>query len=303
MSEEQLIQILDESDQEALETFLRPRLASSLFLLSNSRMAGLVNQGLRHQGTYAAAVEKNGEVTGVAAHYWNGNIVLQAPPASVPALLRAALIASPHKLKGLIGSVEQVEAGRRALAPGESQIQLDSAEKLYRLPLDELKVPPALQGGEVRGRRMETRDVELVTKWRAAFSVETLDEEDNASLQRRSRATALNSLEEGRTWLLEDESGQPVAMTGFNAITDEAVQVGGVWTPPALRSRGYGRSVVAASLLDARREGVDEAILFTDEGNVPAQRAYEALGFEGVGDYRLLFFKEPLALREVLGQE
>lgn len=300
MSEAPLIQILDESDQQALEAFLRPQLASSLFLLSNSRRAGLVNQGLRYQGTYAAALEESGDVRGIAAHYWNGNVVFQAPPALVPALMQAALIASPHKLKGLIGPVQQVEAARNALALGESQIQLDSTEKLYRLSLDELQVPEALlEDGGVRARRMETRDVELVTKWRAAFSVETLEEEDNDNLRRRSRATALNALQEGRTWLLDDESDQPVAMTGFNANTVEAVQVGGVWTPPALRSRGYGRAVVAASLLAARQEGVEEAILFTDEANVPAQRAYEALGFEEVGGYRLLFLKEPLALQEI----
>ena len=303
MSEDPLIQILDESDQQALEAFLRPQLASSLFLLSNSRMAGLVNQGLRYQGTYAAVVEESGAIRGVAAHYWNGNVVFQAPVMLVPGLMQAALVASPHKLKGLIGPVEQVEAARSSLALGASQIQLDSTEKLYRLSLNQLQVPEALQGGGVRARRMESRDVELVTKWRAAFSVETLEEEDNANLRQRSRATVLNALQEGRTWILEDGSDQRVAMTGFNASTVEAVQVGGVWTPPALRSRGYGRAVVAASLLAARREGVEEAILFTDEANVPAQRAYEALGFEEIGGYRLLFLKEPLGLQEVLGQE
>lgn len=303
MNEEQLIQILDESDREALEAFLRPRLASSLFLLSNLRTAGLVNQGLRYQGTYAAVFKENGEVTGVATHYWNGNVIFQAPPALVPDLMRAAIAASPHKLKGLIGPVQQVATARNALALDDSEIQLDSTEKLYRLYLTQLQMPEALRDDRVRARRMETHDVELVTKWRAAFSVETLDEEDNDNLRRRSRATVLNALQEGRTWLLEDESGQAVSMTGFNATTVEAVQVGGVWTPPALRNRGYGRAVVAASLLDAREEGVEEAILFTDEENVPAQRAYEALGFEQVGDYRLLFLKEPLALQEILGQE
>jgi len=53
---------------------------------------------------------------------------------------------------------------------------------------------------------------------------------------------------------------------------------------------------VAGSLLDARDEGVDQAILFTDEENVPAQRAYEALGFVAIGRYRLAILREPLAI-------
>ena len=46
--------------------------------------------------------------------------------------------------------------------------------------------------------------------------------------------------------------------------------------------------MVAGSLLDARAEGVAEAILFTEAENRPAQRAYEALGFERIGDYGMV---------------
>ena len=76
----------------------------------------------------------------------------------------------------------------------------------------------------------------------------------------------------------------------------EAVQVGGVWTPPELRRRGYGRCVVAASLLDARSEGVEKAILFTPERNIASQKAYTALNFQHIGDYRLVLLKSPLAV-------
>lgn len=300
MNEGQLIQILDEGDSEALEAFLQRRRASSLFLLSNLQMAGLVDQGLRYQGIYAAALEASGEIVGVAAHYWNGNVIFQTPPALAGVLARSAMVASPRPLKGLIGSAAQVEAARSALEIGAERIQLDSTEKLYRLHLGALKVPEALASGQVRARRLVADDVELATEWRAAFSVETLAEADTEGLHRRSRATVTNALAQGLTWLLEDKNGQPVSTTSFNATTPEAVQVGGVWTPPEWRNRGYGRAVVAASLLDAREEGVEEAILFTDEANLPAQRAYEALGFEEIGDYRLLFLREPLHVGEIL---
>ena len=65
--------------------------------------------------------------------------------------------------------------------------------------------------------------------------------------------------------------------------------MGGVWTPPERRGRGYARAVVAASLLDARAEGVERAVLFTE--NPVARRAYEALGFRRVGEYGLVIFR------------
>src|SRR5690606_42021328 len=79
-------------------------------------------------------------------------------------------------------------------------------------------------------------------------------------------------------WVLEGE-GQPVSMTGFNAEAVGVVQVGGVWTPPPFRGRGYGRAVVAGSLLDRRAEGATRSELFTDHANLAAMPSYETTGY------------------------
>ena len=63
-----------------------------------------------------------------------------------------------------------------------------------------------------------------------------------------------------------------------------------LWTPRALRGRGYARCVVAGSLQSARDRGVRRAVLFTDEQNVAAQRSYASIGFRPIGDYGLVFF-------------
>ena len=68
------------------------------------------------------------------------------------------------------------------------------------------------------------------------------------------------------------------------------VQIGGVWTAPALRGRGYARCAVAGSLQTARERGVLHAVLFTGETNPAAQAAYVAIGFRPVGDYAILLF-------------
>jgi predicted GNAT family acetyltransferase len=88
----------------------------------------------------------------------------------------------------------------------------------------------------------------------------------------------------GSRWLLEQD-GWPVASTGFNARLPDVVQIGGVYTPPALRGRGYARAAVAGSLLAVRETGVRRAVLFTGTDNEPARRTYLALGFRVVGDF------------------
>lgn len=53
---------------------------------------------------------------------------------------------------------------------------------------------------------------------------------------------------------------------------------------------------MAASLLNARTRGVTKGVLFTGLDNLPAQRAYEGLGFSYHGDYRVLLLSAPMAL-------
>ncbi len=291
MVNEPVIRILQPGDEAALEDFLLSRVESSMFLIGNMRSVGLTDLGQTYHGTYAGAFEA-GKIVGVVAHYWNQNLTVQAP-AHLDALWTAAVTASGRPIGGLIGPADQVGMIKDTLGIGKSNVQLDETEKLYSLELDALMVPPDLTSCKVTGRRIEPRDLDLVTRWRVAYGIEALGEDDSLQLYERSRRSVERTLKEQRTWVLEMK-GEPVACSSFNTAIKEAVQVGGVWTPPKLRSRGYGRAAVAASLLDARAEGVSKAILFTGEGNIPAQKAYEALGFRHIGAYRILLLKSPL---------
>jgi predicted GNAT family acetyltransferase len=267
-----------------------------MFLIGNMRTSGLVDNGQRYTGTYAAAFEDD-KIVGVAAHYWNQNLVFQAP-VHLDALWRAAVKASKRPIKGLIGPDGQVSLVREILDIDEANIQVGETEKLYSLNLADLITPDTLKSGQAQGRRIEPRDVDTVTQWQVGYSLEALQEKDTPQLRENCRAAIERSLKEQNTWILE-EQGKPVACSSFNTSIKEAVQVGGVWTQPELRGRGYGRCVVAASLLDARLEGVEKAILFTPNSNIPAQKAYTALGFQYIGDYCIVLLLSPLLMTEV----
>jgi predicted GNAT family acetyltransferase len=286
-----LIKALRPGDEALLEAFLLPRIESSMFLVGNMRASGLIDNGRAYEGSYAAAL-KGGKITGVVAHYWNQNLVFQAP-VHLNLLWRAAVETSQRSIGGLIGPSDQVAMAKKALEIDDSRVQMDETEKLYSLKLDDLVVPEDLSSGRVAGRRIEPHDLELLTQWTVAYSIEAIGAKDSPQLWEKSQSSVERSLKEGRTWVLESHS-EPVASSSFNTAIKEAVQVGGVWTPPELRRCGYGRSVVAASLLDARSEGVEKAILFTGESNIAAQRAYTALGFRHIGDYRILLLQSPI---------
>jgi predicted GNAT family acetyltransferase len=98
---------------------------------------------------------------------------------------------------------------------------------------------------------------------------------------------AKRTITHGRQRLLL-QNGAVVAQTNFNAALPDTVQVGGVYTPPALRGHGLARRAVAAHLGEAFAAGVENAILFSASEN--ASKAYRAIGFREIGAYRIVLF-------------
>ncbi|MBI1735419.1 MAG: GNAT family N-acetyltransferase [Candidatus Rokubacteria bacterium] len=283
-----IVRVLGRGDETRLDVFLASHADSSMLLRANLGTGGIEDRGEPYQATYAAALDGD-RVVAVAAHTWLGGILLQAPE-QLDAVVRHVAERSGRRVGGLVGPWAQVVAARAALGLGDQPTRLASREILYALALGNLVVPPALASGAVACRRPTDEDLPLIVAWRTAYNVEANRVPADGAGRERARAEAERWHAE-RVQFLLTRDGEPVAYSAFNAHLPEMVQVGGVWTPPALRSRGYARCVVAGSLLAARAEGAHRAILFTGEENVPAQRAYEALGFHPVGDYGLLFFR------------
>jgi predicted GNAT family acetyltransferase len=127
----------------------------------------------------------------------------------------------------------------------------------------------------------------VLLDWRVAYAIEILGAEPSPGLRAASRELMTRMGPLG--WVLCHE-GRPVSFSTFNAAARGVVQVGGVFTPPFARGRGYARGVVAHSLLHARASGNHRSILFTGRTNVAAQRTYEALGYRVIGDFGLLLF-------------
>ncbi len=278
------IRIVHPDDQPALEAFLQQRLQTSLFLLSNMRQAGLVDTGQRFEGTYAAAFEGEA-IAGVVALFWNGSLIYQAPN-YLPALQEAVRIAIDRPIKTLLGPADQVAAGLDALG-ASVRVHVDDPQVLFGLRLADLAVPEPLRTGAVHARVLTAADTPVLAQWRAASRMESFLEPDTPELWEEAQDSVERYLASQRQWVLEAD-GKLVSTCTFNAEIREVVQVGGVYTPPEARGRGYARAVVAAALLDARAEGAGDAILFTDDDNQAAQKAYRAIGFRPIGDYRIV---------------
>ena len=289
-----MIRVLTAGDEDRLDAFLLAHAESSLFLRSNLRAGGVVDQGRPAQATYAVW-EEGGQVRAAVSHAWNGNLIFQAPTRATE-LAQAAVRGSGRPVRGLVGPWNQVSTARADLKLSQATTFMDSKEDLFALDLDRLRLPPALSTGAWECRLPSPSEMDALALWRRDFQVDTIGEPPFEGMVAECRKSLERHLGDHSLFVLVDRGALASTCT-FNARVPDCVQVGGVWTPPAFRSRGYGRAVVAGALRHAQAEGVTRAVLFTGERNHSARAAYEALGFVRVGDYGLVLFNDGHRLR------
>jgi GNAT superfamily N-acetyltransferase len=275
--------MLRAADDRALERFLELHRDSSMFLRANARKGGLEYEGKPEQATYFGALEGD-EIVGVVAHCWNGMLLVQAPD-GVEELARACVQATGRKLTGFSGPLDQVRRARVSLDHEDAPSLADDAEGLYALQLGDLVIPSALSSGSLPCRAPVASEHDLLREWRFAYDQDALGAE--ASENTRERAVGFLEMQLARGDVsVAVADGRPVSLAAFNATLPEIVQLGGIYTPPALRSRGYARAAIAALLLQARARGVARAVLFTNDPS--GIRCYASLGFRQVGEYGLV---------------
>ena len=141
-----------------------------------------------------------------------------------------------------------------------------------------LSRPPAYSGAPGHARSLSPEDAELFHAWRVAFSREAVPHDPPSTREGSQRI-----LGEGRHlfWI---DGGAPVAMAGIVRRTRTAGAIAAVYTPPALRGRGYAGSVTAAIVERVFAEGRKTACLYTDLRNPASNRCYAKVGFTPVCD-------------------
>ena len=293
------IRTLRTQDKDAIESLLRKHPQTSVLMLAHLQQSGLRETATvpRCATAYSGAF-RHGSLQGVVAHYPDNFVILQANT-HTDELFTHVTAESSRPVKGILGPTSQVKALLQSLVIPDDSLQLLSHECLYQLPLERLRLPSCLTSGRYTARLLEHQDLELFTQWRMDYATEVLRQRRTELSYQTFAAEALQALESRHTWVLE-ENGTLLSTCTITAMTDEAVQIGHVWTPRDLRSREYGRSILASCLYAAWLKSVRYAVLFSNPKNKPAQHTYQALGFEAAGEYSLVIFRHALSLKHSL---
>ncbi|MFF1476714.1 GNAT family N-acetyltransferase [Streptomyces sp. NPDC058301] len=168
-----------------------------------------------------------------------------------------------------------------ALAFGEAwgRYRVDREERLFRLA--ELADPVPVLG---RARLATEADLPLVTAWMTAFLDEVALPPGLGAAAAAARRTAA-----GQLVLWETEEG-PVSLAAASGVLAGQSRIGPVYTPPALRGRGFAAVATAAATRLALGWGAAQVVLFTDLANPTSNALYQRLGYRPVQDHLVLDF-------------
>jgi uncharacterized protein len=179
-------------------------------------------------------------------------------------------------LPGVIGPKEISERFARAWAREQAcSYELNMNERIYTL--ETVSEIPMVDGNL---RPAQASDMPLVKEWIARFTFEAL----HTTLTDDEIQRLVDSkLQRGAVFLWDD--GGPVAMAGFSRQTTHGIAVNLVYTPPALRKRGYASSCVARLSRLLLERGNRFCVLFTDLANPVSNSIYQKIGYRPVCDF------------------
>jgi RimJ/RimL family protein N-acetyltransferase len=221
---------------------------------------------------YLATVESGGIVVGCGWRTPPFKFGITRMPDGGPGALAIDAAEVVDTIPAVLGAepeaVAFAEAWRRLRGGGAAHIC--QRNRIYQL---DRVVPPARPAPGFL-REAEEVDEPLLASWMTQFAQET-------GVHSRPGAAA-RWIARRRAFVWED--GEPVSLAAVVATTPHGVRIGGVFTPPALRGRGYASACVAELSGRMLAAGRRFCFLYTDLANPTSNAIYVRIGYRPVCD-------------------
>lgn len=266
---ETLLRPLTVNDDAAVQQLYDRFPLRTLTLRLNVEAHGLSGPVVRAWGLFDG---HDAAMTGMLIRYGNTAVVVDSDGSG--AVEFARLIDSERNIAGVRGSLEVV-AGIQALL---QRYVVTDWENSYFLAL---RTPPTIPA-EVRclARRAVPGDLDMLAELYSG-----------AGAMYRSRANVAAKLRETRVFVVEeppiDQRKARIASCALlNVEGRDAGLIGGVYTLPSVRGKGYAAACTALLSADLQRDGKMPCLFYE---NPIAGKVYRRLGFEDVSKWGVLY--------------
>lgn len=261
--------------------------------VENNMILGIATRMVEQPGwekyvPYLGVVEEaDGQIALIATMTPPFSILLAAPPGQLN--LEAASTALIENLRSgdwYVPGVNAESAISETFARTWQVVTGQKVERKMRLRAYQLKQvipPPNPPPGFLR--EVTEQDVDRITHWRVAFMKEAMGEEEDEADVREIVTKRIGARD---TYIWEDDS--PVSMCVRTRPTKHGISIGGVYTPPEKRGRGYASACVAAVSQRMLDSGKQYCTLFTDLDFPTSNDIYQKIGYQPVCDFTEYIF-------------
>ncbi len=274
------VSLLVEEDRPALTALLEQDHAATLYLRGLIHEFGISPTAHMGHGRFIGT-RCGGEIAAVVFMGNARNLTSWGSPEHVgPALQRG--LQNPGSPRLFVGPAEHAGLVRGAFAKTGASPFLDRDQAYYVLlpewlaPLEEIDVRPA-----------QTGDLDAVAMAHAAMTEEDLLIPRARLDMERLRQLSRQRIAQRKIWVIT-ESGRLVFKTEESGCAEDGILVGGVFTDPMHRGRGYAARGIASWARRLFGEGLQMMALHVNAANTPALRAYENVGFRRHSMLRLM---------------
>lgn len=209
------------------------------------------------------------------------NMTTLGEPRDMEALMERVL-AGPYRPRLFVGPEEHAPVVRRTLFRDGFRPRMDRRQAYYVLTADTLA---GLEPLELRPA--EPADLEPVVRAHAAMIEEDLGIPLANLDMDRLRQLAERRVERGKIWV-HMQGRELVFKTEEISTSGDAILIGGVYTHPRHRGKGFASRGMASWAHRVMRGGPTTLALHVNASNTPAYRAYERAGFRRRGQLRLI---------------
>ena len=204
-------------------------------------------------------------------------LIVTAAPQPAMEFLAQALVRDQVQDKWTGSSIHGVPPSLHTLVDRYAELtgkQKTIAAQLRLFQLDRV-LPPQPAPGSMR--LSTDADRSIIARFIAGFQIQTHQPSSEDPLVQADRAIA-----GGRCFVWE--ALQPVAMATFMGPTPNGIRIGGVYTPPEARGRGYASNLVAVLSQHLLDQGRRFCFLFTDQTNPTSNSIYQKIGYKPIAD-------------------
>lgn len=278
------VRVLSGDDTPALHTLLATDPLAHVSVTATVRQRGTAAPGPGRNAALILGMDRP-DSTGLASACWVGsNIIPVAADGSEGALFGHCVRALRRRVSSVYGRSEPVLALFETTGWTNFREVRDAQPLMYTCTPSSAVEPLA----GLRYSRME--EFAAVERACAAMFAEELGfspYDQGASLYRQRIRRLIQA---GHSLISVDPQTQQIVFKAeFGAVTNEVVQVQGVWVDPRWRGQGIAAPGMAA-VIDYGLRLAPQVSLYVNSYNTAAIRAYERVGFQHSGTYTTVLF-------------